>query len=83
MKINMNHHTAEEIISHLEIYGDNNDGNIIRILIDMKSKLDEAYDDLREFELQINDESEVDRLQYENDELQEKLDKISEILKES
>lgn len=80
MKVNMNNYSTEEIISHLEIYGDENDGNIIRVLQAMKDERDCALDDVREYE-SSNDDDEFYKLQDENEELHDKLKEIAEIAK--
>ena len=83
MKVNMNSWSSSEIINHLELYGDEHDGNIIRVLKDMSDDLDSAKEEIAEMELDDSDQIEIDRLTNENEELeeenielQEKLDKM-------
>lgn len=86
MKTNMNNWTADEIINHLELYGDEHGGNLLRIIKGTSQELDDANEIIIELEsddseqLEINRlKGEVEGLEEENAELQEKLDKILEI----
>lgn len=74
----MNSFSPEEIISHLEIYGDNHDGNIIRALKSMKEKMDDADSELHAFQ----QADETEDLKYKISELEDDITELEEEIKE-
>lgn len=71
----MNSFTPNEIISHLEIYGDNHDGNIIRALNDMKQDVDQVK---YEMDAIYSYASELEDCQFENKQLQDEIFDLKE-----
>ena len=78
MKVNMNCFTVDEIISHLEIYGDDNEGNILKVIKSLKEDKDYAIDELVEW--QQGDITED--LQYEIEELKDEIAELEDQIKE-
>lgn len=83
MKVDLTVLTPEEVISHLEIYGEPKDEPILNVIKYLQEKANDAIEELGSLHIDYGDLGDkAERLKEENEELSMKLETIRDCIKE-